>query len=76
MELLSNTLPYIQVILAVLLTAGILLQQSEAGLGAGFGGGGASGVKHVRRGLEKWIFYATILFAILFVLSALAALLL
>jgi protein translocase SecG subunit len=75
MELLSNILPYLQIIVAIVMTAGILLQQSEAGLGAGFGGSGGGGIKHVRRGTEKWLFYGTIVGAILFVFLTLVALL-
>ena len=65
-------LPYIQVILAVLLSAGVLLQRSEAGLGAGFGGEGSYGTRFTRRGFEKFLFKATIVVAVLFVASALA----
>lgn len=67
-------LPYIQVILAFLLVAGVLLQRSEAGLGAGFGGEGSYGTRFTRRGFEKVLFNATILVAILFALAALAPL--
>ncbi len=67
-------LPYIQVILSVLLVVGVILQRSEAELGAGFGGDGATGTRFTRRGLEKLLFRATILVAILFVLSTLAPL--
>ena len=69
-------LGFIQVLLAVLLVAGVLLQRSEAGLGAGFGSEGFSGSRFVRRGFEKTLFQATIVIAILFVLSTLAPLLL
>ncbi len=65
-------LPYIQVALAILLSVGVLLQRSEAGLGAGFGGEGSFGTRFTRRGFEKFLFNATILVAILFVASALA----
>ncbi len=65
-------LPYIQVILSVLLVAGVLLQRSESGLGAGFGSDSANGGHFMRRGFERTLFNATILVAILFVLSTLA----
>lgn len=70
-------LPYIQIILAVLLIAGVLMQQSEAGLGAVFGGGGSEdeGVRRTRRGFEKKVFDATKIIAILFVLSLLTSIL-
>jgi preprotein translocase subunit SecG len=73
---MTTTLSIIQIILAVLLLAGVLLQQSEAGLGAAFGGSGDAGFKHTRRGFEKWLFNATIIVAVLFVLSTFLALLL
>jgi preprotein translocase subunit SecG len=69
-------LPYIQVVLSILLVVAVLLQRSEAGLGAGFGGEGSTGGRFTRRGVEKLLFNATIVVAILFVLSALAPLLL
>lgn len=68
-------LPYIQVILSVLLVAGVLLQRSESGLGAGFGSDSSGGHRFMRRGFEKILFNATILVAVLFVISILAPLL-
>ena len=65
-------LPYIQVVLAALLIGGVLLQRSEAGLGAGFGGEGSYGTRFTRRGGELFLFRTTILIATLFALSALA----
>ena len=50
---------------AVLLTGTILLQQRGAGLSASFGGDGSS--YHTKRGLEKIIFFATIVLSILFI---------
>ena len=70
-----NYLPYIQVALSVLLVAGVLLQRSESGLGAGFGNDSTAGTRFMRRGFEKVLFNGTILVAILFVLSTLAPLL-
>lgn len=58
---------------AVLMILLILLQQRGASLGAGFG---SSGELHTtRRGIEKSLFSATVVFALLFVLSILALLL-
>ena len=54
----------LQIVLAVLLTACILIQQKGAGLGAAFGG--SSNVYSTKRGAEKIIFRATIVLAILF----------
>lgn len=68
---MTQLLPYIQVILSLLLIGAILLQRSEAGLGAGFGGSGGTGGRQTRRGFEKTLFHATIIVAILFAVSAL-----
>ncbi len=62
---MKNLLPYIQMGLAVLLVAGVLLQQKGAGLSSAFGG---SGIEYsTKRGAEKFIFWATIVFSILFI---------
>lgn len=68
-------LPYIQIILSLLLIAGILLQRSEASLGSAFGSDNAIGGRFMRRGFEKILFNATLVVAILFALSAFANLL-
>lgn len=70
-----EVLPYIQVVLSILLIAGVLLQRSEAGLGSAFGGDGMSAGRYTRRGLERIIFIGTIVVAVLFALSAFAYLL-
>lgn len=75
---ITESIPYIQIVLSVLLIGGILLQRSEAGLGSGFGGGdsfGAGGM-HTKRGSEKTIFIATIVIAVIFALTSFSLLLL
>ena len=74
MEALTASLPYVQIILALLLIAGIVLQQRGAGLGGAFGGDNFASTFYKRRGAEKFLFSATITVAILFVLSAIAGL--
>ena len=74
MSLISAYLPYVQIILSVLLVGAILLQQSEGGLGSAFGGGQANSGLHTKRGLERQLFIATIVIAIIFALSAILAL--
>lgn len=65
-------LPYIQIILSVLLVAAILLQRTGAQVGGAFGGNdNMSSAFHTRRGLEKGLFTATIIIAVLFAISAL-----
>jgi len=67
MEFLSKILPTIQIIVSILLIISILLQQTGAGLGAGFGGGDATiAGKSTRRGLEKFLLKFTIFLAVLF----------
>lgn len=58
----------------VLLMVSILLQQRGASLGAGFGSSGE--LFTTRRGLDKNLFEATIVLAVIFVLSILIGLLL
>ena len=73
---IAGIIPYVQIILSVLLIGGVLLQQSEAGLGGAFGGGDSfSSVSHQKRGAEKYLFVATIIFAILFAVTSFALLL-
>jgi len=67
---MTAVLPYIQIILSILLIAGILIQRSEAGLGSAFGGDGMSAGQYTRRGLERIIFIGTIVIAILFAVFA------
>ena len=67
----AEILPYIQIFLSVALIAGILLQQSAAGLGGAFGDNFSAGF-HTRRGAEKFFFTGTIIVAVLFFLSAIA----
>ncbi len=60
----EQILSAVQLALAATLTACILLQARGAGLGASFGGEG--NVYRTKRGVEKRLFQATIVFAILF----------
>lgn len=69
-------LPIIQIILAVGIVVLILLQERSAGMSGLFGGGEGGGIYQTRRGLEKIVFYATIICSIIFVGIAVAQLLL
>lgn len=73
---MAKILPYIQILLSILLIAGILLQRSEESLGSAFGGDGAMGGRFMRRGFEKMLFNGTLVVAALFAISAFASLLL
>jgi len=64
---LDATLSTITVVTAVLMVLMILLQSRGATLGAGFGSSGE--LFTTRRGLEKNLYEATIVIAVIFVLS-------
>lgn len=70
----AGVLPYIQIILSVVLILCVLLQQTGASIGGAFGGDNFSAAYHTRRGLEKTLFYTTIIVSVLFVASCFAAL--
>jgi len=59
-----NWIKIAQVVVSILLIVAILLQNRGAGLGSAFGGSG--GVYLTKRGLEKKLFIATIVLAVLF----------
>ncbi|HOX40984.1 MAG TPA: preprotein translocase subunit SecG [bacterium] len=66
---MTTTLKIIQIVLAVVLAILILMQQRGAGLGVAFGGEG--NVYRSRRGIEKFLFYSTIVVAVVFCVMAL-----
>ena len=70
---LGNILQATTLVSAVLVILLILLQQRGASLGAGFGSSGE--LYTTRRGLDKSLFNATIVIALVFVLSILGLLL-
>ena len=74
MDGLAALLPYIQIVLSILLVAAIMLQQTGSSLGGAVGGDNFSAGFHTRRGAEKFLFQATIVLGVLFVLSAFLAL--
>ena len=75
MTALIGALPYIQIILAILIVAAVLMQKSEAGVGGAFGGGDSwNSAYHTRRGFEKFLFNFTVILGILFALVSLIAL--
>lgn len=73
-DLVLPALPYIQIILAILLVAAILLQQRGSSLGGAFGGDNFSSAFHKRRGAELFLFKFSVGIAIIFVASTLLAL--
>lgn len=62
--MIDNILNISQAVLAVILIISVLLQARGTGLGAAFGGD--SNVYRTKRGIEKKLFQATIVVAILF----------
>lgn len=70
----DGVLQFLTIASGILMAASILLQQRGASLGAGFGSSGE--LFTTRRGLDKNLFEATIVLAVIFVLSILAGLLL
>ena len=71
---IATILPYIQIVISVLLIAGVLLQYSAAGVGGALGGSDSfEAGYHTRRGFEKFLFNGTIVLAILFAASSLVS---
>jgi len=70
---MNDFLPIFQIIISVTLIVLVLSQQRGTALGSAFGQEG--GTYATRRGLQKKIFYATIIAGALFIVSALANLL-
>ena len=62
-------LSIVQLILAILLIVLVLMQRANTDASGALGADGGSGVVLEKRGAEKTIFRATILVAILFVVS-------
>lgn len=71
---LNTILQVTMIVSASLMVLCILLQQRGASLGAGFGSSGE--LYTTRRGLDKNLFEATVILAVIFVLSILAGLIL
>jgi protein translocase SecG subunit len=63
-----------QVIVSIIVIVLILLQERESGLSGLFGGGDMGGVYQARRGVEKILFIATIVSAIVLVALSIIAL--
>jgi protein translocase SecG subunit len=75
MAQIKNALIIIEVVLAVLLMAGVLLQTPKAsGLGGTIGGGGdgLGGGYRTRRGLERQVYWTTWVLTAAFLLCSVA----
>lgn len=75
MTSLTHILPWIQIAVSLLLIIAILLQQTGAGIGGALGGSDGASNYRTRRGFEKFLFYLTIIIAIIFTGLAVVAIL-
>lgn len=71
MRNLLQILTFINMATMVGLVIVIAMQRKGAGLSTVFGGSGS--IAQTRRGFEKWLFYATIVLAVIFVALSTAA---
>lgn len=67
--MINNILAIVQIIVSGLLVTGIILQQRGSALGSAFGGEGSASYG-TRRGMQKKIYWGTIVLGVLFVLTA------
>ncbi len=68
---MKNFLDGSLILTSIALVASIILQSKGAGLG-GLSGSDAGGVFTARRGIEKTLFWVTIIFSVLFFVLAIA----
>ena len=66
---MTQTLHIIQIVSAIITIILVLIQKSNADMGASLGGDGGS-FAHTRRGVEKFFFVLTALMALIFVASS------
>jgi len=69
---MTNTLLIIQIVITAFLIVSVLLQNRAEGLGKMFGGGGE--VFRTKRGLEKFLYYFTIILSVILVVLSLTLL--
>lgn len=72
MDFLANILPLVQIVLSILIVGGVLLQTRGAGLSAFQDS--ANQTFYKRRGGELFLFRATIVLGVLFVVASLVSL--
>lgn len=73
MKNIAALLNLANIVVMIFLIISIAVQNKSSGLSTVFGGGGS--VASTRRGVDKWLFYTTIVLAVLFVGLAIANLL-
>lgn len=67
---MKQVVSIVQIIISIFLIGAVIIQSRGTGLGSLFGGGGET--YRSKRGVEKILFYATIILATLFFLSSIA----
>jgi protein translocase SecG subunit len=67
---MAKVFQIIQIVAAILLVVVVLLQQRGSSLSGAFGGSGAA--FRSRRGIEKFLYYATIVIGVIFAAVSLA----
>ena len=72
---MTNILYIVQIVSGILTIILILLQKSSTDMGGSIGGENAS-FMHTKRGSEKFFFFLTIFFAVVFVGSSIAVIVL
>ena len=70
---MKTTLNIIQIVISVALIAAILFQVKGGGLGGIFGQ--SDSVFRTKRGIEKWLFIATIVLVVIFVALSIVSML-
>lgn len=65
---MSNIISIVHVLLSIAIIVLVLIQTSEGGMGSAFGD---SAINHTKRGAEKAMMIATIVFVLLFSLTSL-----
>ncbi len=70
---MNNILPIAQIVISILILICILLQERSAGL-SGLVGGDGGGFYQARRGLERVIFWCTVVLVVVFMALAVAQL--
>ena len=71
---MKNILLIVQIILSSIIVVSVLLQAQGTGLGSTWGGGGET--FHTRRGVEKVVYYLTMVALALFVVTSIAVIVL
>lgn len=69
---MSTIVSVVQIITGILLAASIIMQQRGSSMGIAFGGSGET--FRSKRGIEKILFYATIVLAAIFAASSILSL--